>query len=319
VSGSWKQIRFDVDGPTAVITMSRPERLNAFTPIMRREMGEALDLANADDAIRAVIVTGEGRAFCAGADLGGNGGDMPAFTYTGADQVDDVSAPEKFDGIIRDGGGILTLQIASSRKPIIAAVNGPAVGVGATMTLPMDIRIASDRARFGFVFARRGIVPEAASTWFLPRIVGISQALEWSLTGSLVDAEAARRARLVSHVVPHDRLMDVAKEIALEIAENTSAVAVAATRQMLWSELGQNSPWHAHLTETTVIQELKLGPDAAEGRASFLDKRAPHFSASPQTEYPTTAPRWPRRPGTMAEVLGSQSGGDDDESQDPVH
>jgi enoyl-CoA hydratase/carnithine racemase len=261
VSPDFSQILLDVEDQVATITLNRSDRLNAFTPIMRRELVEALDMTDADDSIRVVIVTGAGRGFCAGADLGD--ATAPPFTYAGTDQQDGLSVPEEIGGIPRDGGGILALRLAASRKPVIGAINGPAVGVGATMTLPMDVRIASDQARFGFVFARRGIVPEAASSWFLPRVVGISQAAEWALTGRILDASEALAGRLVSRVVPGADLLSVARGIAAEIADHTSAVSVAATRRMLWSSLSESSPWRAHMTETLVIREMKRGGDPA--------------------------------------------------------
>ena len=193
------------------------------------------------------------------------------------------------------------LRFAASRKPLIAAVNGAAVGVGAGMILPADIRIASADARFGFVYARRGIVPESAASWFLPRVVGISQASEWVLTGRLFDASEALAGRLVSRVVPPGDLLGVATSIATEIAENTSATAVAAARQLLWSQLSELSPWHAHMAETLVIRELKAGGDPAEGGAAFLEKRRAEFRMSPSGDYPNSAPHWPEMPADLPE------------------
>jgi enoyl-CoA hydratase/carnithine racemase len=270
----------------AVVELTRPERLNAFTPAMGRELVAVLDRTDEDDEIRVVVVTGAGRAFCAGADLSAG---PPTAAVPRSDD-------ELIGGRPRDGGGVVALRIARSLKPVIAAVNGPAVGVGVTMTLPMDIRIASETARFAFPFARRGIVPEATSSWFLPRVVGMSQALEWSLTGRIFDAAEALRGGLVSRVVAPDDLMPVARELAREIVESTSAVSVAATRRMLWSMLSEPSPWTAHRIETHVIAEMKLTGDPAEGAASFLEKRAPRFPTPVSDGLPASAPDWPKRP-----------------------
>jgi enoyl-CoA hydratase/carnithine racemase len=273
-----------IDGSLATITLNRPDKLNAFTATMKRELVAAFDQTDADDSVRVVIVTGAGRGFCAGADLS-----------SGSIQAD----PDELDliaGAPRDGGGVVSLRIASSLKPTIAAINGAAVGVGVTMTLPMDIRIAAESARFALPFARRGIVPEATSSWFLPRVVGISQAMEWAMTGRLFGAQEALAGRLVSRVVPDDELLTTARAIADEIAMNTSAVSVAATRRMLWSMLSESSPWTAHRVETHVIRELKEGADPAEGAASFLEKRAPQFSMRVSEDLPPTTPSWPDRP-----------------------
>jgi enoyl-CoA hydratase/carnithine racemase len=220
-----REIRYDVADGTATITLHRPERLNAFTRTMARELVTALDLTDADDGVRVVLLTGAGRGFCAGADLASG-----AATFADRDRPEAGGRAEAggtIGGVPRDVGGIVSLRIAVSRKPVIVAINGPAVGVGATMTLPADIRVAADTAKFGFVFARRGLVPEAASSWFLPRIVGISQAMEWVATGRVFDAAEALAGRLVSRVVPGDELMPVARALAAEIAAHTSAVSVA--------------------------------------------------------------------------------------------
>ena len=231
----FSQIRYESADHVATITLHRPDRLNAFTTTMARELVAAFDAADADDDVRVVLMTGAGRAFCAGADLG-----RGASTF---DATDPVRAAERagfetIGGVPRDGGGTVSLRIAASRKPVIVAVNGPAVGVGATMTLPADVRIAGQSARFGFVFARRGLVPEAASSWFLPRVVGISQAMEWVATGRVFDAAEALGGRLVSRVLPDNELLPAARALAAEIAENTSAVSVALARQLMWSMLG---------------------------------------------------------------------------------
>ncbi|SHN46665.1 Enoyl-CoA hydratase/carnithine racemase [Cryptosporangium aurantiacum] len=280
-------IALDVADGIATITLDRPDRLNAFTPGMAVELVAAFDTTDADDAVRAVIVTGRGRAFCAGADLGGG---STTFVPSQARTV------ETIDGVPRDLGGVAALRIAASRKPVIAAVNGPAVGVGATMTLPMDVRLAAESARFGFVFARRGLVPEAASSWFLPRVVGISQAMEWVATGRVFPAAEALTGRLVSRVVPDADLLTTARALATEIAENTSAVAVAAARHMMWSMLGAANPWEAHRLDSRVIAALGAGPDVAEGVASFLEKRPPRFTASAGDAVPDLVAEWPPRP-----------------------
>ena len=286
------QLRYAVADGVATITLHRPERLNAFTPVMAAELAGAAAAADADDDVRVVLVTGAGRAFCAGADLGGGEG-----TFRDRGGRPDPVPRGTVDGVPRDWGGIASLPFARLRKPVIAAVNGPAVGIGATMTLPMDVRIAAASARFGFVFARRGIVPEAASSWFLPRVVGISQAMEWVATGRVFDAAEALRGRLVSRVVPDDELLPTALGLAREIADNTSGVAVGAARQLLWSMLGAPSPWDAHRAESRALVELGAGADAAEGVASFLERRPARFPAR-LGDGPEVAgvPRWPAPP-----------------------
>jgi enoyl-CoA hydratase/carnithine racemase len=287
---AFREIRYDVADGTATITLHRPDRLNAFTRTMARELVAAFDLADADDAVRVVLLTGAGRAFCAGADLAGGSG-----TFAGRADAD---ADGTIAGVPRDGGGIVSLRVAASTKPVIVAVNGPAVGVGVTMTLPADIRIAADTAKFGFVFARRGLVPEAASSWFLPRIVGISQAMEWVATGRVFDAAEALAGRLVSRVVPGAELMPVARALAGEVAANTSAVSVTLSRRLLWSMLGAPTPWDAHRLDSRAISVLGRGPDVAEGVESFLEKRPPRFSA-PVTDYLDVVPEWPAPPGDL--------------------
>lgn len=289
------QISLTADAGVLELRLDRPERLNAFTPVMRQEIVRALDEAEADDTVRVVIVTGEGRGFCAGADLGGGETAKP-FGYNGPGMRNASSDAEEIAGLPRDGGGVVALRLASFTKPVIAAINGAAIGVGATMTLPMDIRIASSHARFGFVFARRGIAPEAVSSWFLPRVVGISQASEWALTGRLFDADEALHGGLVSRVVAPDELLPAAHRIAQEIVANTSAVSVAATRRMLWSNLAGNDLWETHAQETQLIAALKVGPDAREGVAAFLEKRPAVFTGRLADDLPDVLPSWPRRP-----------------------
>ena len=285
------QVRYEVTDGVGTLTLDRPDRLNAFTGQMAHELGRVCAAVDADDAVRVLVVTGAGRAFCAGADLGEG-----AATFDRHDRPEQV---QTIDGVPRDWGGVASLPFAALRTPVIAAVNGPAVGIGATLTLPMDVRIAAGSARFGFVFTRRGIVQEAASSWFLPRVVGISQAMEWVATGRVFDAAEALRGRLVSRVVPDDELLPTAYALAREIADNTSgvAVAVAAARQLLWSMLGASSPWDAHRAESAALAALGAGEDAAEGVRSFLDKRRPVFRA-PVTEVPGV-PAWPGRPDDL--------------------
>ncbi len=286
----YTEIEYTTGGGVATITLDRPERLNAFTHVMRGELIDAFDRADADDEVRAVVVTGRGRAFCAGADLA-RGGE----TFDPHGRARDMSGGEDAfeDGTPRDGGGTVALRIARSLKPVIGAINGPAVGVGVTMTLPMDVRLAADDARFGFVFVRRGIVTEAASSWFLPRIVGISQAMEWAATGRVFDADEALRGRLVSRLYPGERLLDAAYELAGEIAANTSAVSVAAVRRLMWSGLGAASPWDAHRADSALMRTLGAAPDAAEGVTSFLEKRTAEFPMKISSDLPPEVPDWP--------------------------
>ena len=279
------QIRYEVDGPVATIVLDRPGKLNAYTRDMMREICAALDASDADDAVRAVILTGAGeRAFCAGADLTPDSGAGP---FSSDEEVEDLS-----DERVRDGGGRLTLRMFNSKKPLIVACNGVAVGVGATMQLAADIRLASDNARYGFVFARRGIVPEAASSWFLPRLVGMQTALEWCYTGRIFGAEEARAAGLVRSVHPRGELLGEARKLALEIAENTSAVSVAMTRAMMWRLSSLDHPMKAHRIDSRSIYRLSRGADAKEGIASFLEKRPPDFTGKVSTDMPDFYPWW---------------------------
>jgi len=277
------QIRYDVADHIATITLNRPEQLNAFTNTMMREVIAAFDETDRDDDVRVVIVTGAGRGFCAGADLSG-GGD----TFKGGGSDEKTSVP----GVPRDGGGLVTLRIFESTKPVIGAINGPAVGVGVTMTLPMDIRLASETSKFGFVFARRGIVPEACSSWFLPRLVGISQAAEWCYTGRVMTAAEAKEGRLLRSVHAPDELLPAARAIAAEIAENTSPVSVALTRQMLWRMLGAEHPMEAHRVDSRGIAERGRSADSREGVLSFLEKRPPEFPVKVSDGLPSIFPDW---------------------------
>ena len=280
---AYEQILHEVVDGVLTITLHRPEKLNAFTPTMMRELIDAFDRADADDAVRAVIVTGAGRAFCAGADLSGGGG---TFDNTARDTLETH----------RDGGGLVALRIFESKKPIIAAINGPAVGVGITMTLPMDVRLASTAARMGFVFARRGIVPEACSSWFLPRVVGISRAAEWVYTGRVFSAEEALAGGLVSRIVPPADLLATARGLAREIADNTSAVSVALSRQLLWRMLGADHPMEAHQVDSRAIYWMGSSADAREGVAAFLEKRPARFTLRPSADLPGFYPWWTPRP-----------------------
>lgn len=283
----YKQILYRVEERILTITLHRPDKLNAFTERMMHELIDAFDRADADDEVRAVIVTGAGRAFCAGADLS-TGGDT--FDYAG-----DPQKPQPIEAH-RDGGGRAVLRIYESKKPVIAAINGPAVGVGITMTLPMDIRIASSTARMGFVFARRGIVPEACSSWFLPRLVGISRAAEWVYTGRVFPAEEALAGGLVSRVVAPEALLDTARALAREIADNTSAMSVTLARQLLWRMLGADHPMEAHKVDSRCIYFMGQSADAREGVSAFLEKRPARFTMSPSGDLPDFYPWWPERP-----------------------
>ena len=286
---SYTQISLEVSEGIATLTLNRPEKMNAFTNTMMNEIIDAMDQTDADDSVRAVIFTGAGeRAFCAGADLTPDDGRA---VFSDSNPVDDLSDPR-----VRDGGGKLTLRLFQSKKPLISACNGAAVGVGATMQLPMDIRLASDTARFGFVFARRGIVPEACSSWFLPKIVGVNQALEWCMTGRIFDAQEALRGGLVRSVHPQAELMDAARGIAREIADNTSAVSVAMTRAMLWRLPSGDHPMEAHKIDSRAIYRLSKGLDATEGVQSFLEKRAPVFPAKVSADMPDFYPWWGGEP-----------------------
>jgi enoyl-CoA hydratase/carnithine racemase len=287
----YSEIDYLVADRVATITLSRPDQLNAFTQVMRDELIDAFDRADSDDEVRAVVVTGRGRAFCAGADLS-RGGD----TFNAKRRYQSGAPPQTIDGVPRDGGGRVSLRIAASLKPVIAAINGPAVGVGITMTLPMDIRLAADTAKFGFVFARRGLAMEAASSWFLPRVVGISQALEWVATGRVFDAAEALRGGLVARTYPAGELLAGAYALAREIADNTSAVAVATSRQLMWRMLGADSPWDAHRLDSRAIYLLGQAPDVAEGVTAFLEKRQARFPMRVSTDLPDLGPRWPEPP-----------------------
>jgi enoyl-CoA hydratase/carnithine racemase len=279
----FEQIHYAVADGVLTITLNRPERLNAFTETMMNELIAAFDASDADDDVRAVIVTGEGRGFCAGADLA-KGGE----TFDWRERAASGDVP-------RDGGGRVVLRIYDSLKPVIAAINGPAVGVGITMTLPMDIRLAAEGAKIGFVFARRGIVPEAASSWFLPRLVGISQAMEWVATGRVFDAEEAQRGGLVRSVHAPDELLPAAHQLAREIADNSAPVSVALARKLMWRGLGAPHPMAAHRADSRAMFSRGQSADAVEGVTSFLEKRPASYPDKVSDGLPDLAleePQW---------------------------
>ena len=283
----FETLLYSLEDGIATVTLNRPEKMNAFTAKMRDDLVTAFDHTDADDAVRVVIVTGAGRAFCAGADLSSGG---KTFDYASRGE----SARDKFKvgEVYRDGGGIVTLRIFNSLKPVIGAINGAAVGIGMTMQLPMDIRMASTEARFGFVFARRGITPEAASTWFLSRLVGMQTALEWCFTGRLFNAQEAKDRGLVRSLHAPDELLRAARTLAREIADNTAPVSVALTRQMLWRMAGQDHPMKAHRIDSRAIQSRGQSADAREGVSSFLEKRPAFYANKVSTDMPGFFPWW---------------------------
>jgi enoyl-CoA hydratase/carnithine racemase len=281
---SYSTILYEVEDSILTITLNRPEALNAFNNEMLFELIDACDKADADDNVKAIIITGAGRGFCAGADLSGGGN---AFDYD--------SREDKENGLSRDGGGRLTLRLYELNKPIIAAINGPAVGVGVTMTLPMDIRLASTNAKFGFVFARRGIVPEACSSYFLPRVVGISKALEWCYSGKVFPASEAMEGGLLRSLHEPEDLLVEARKIAAEIADNTSAVSITLVRHMMWKMLGADHPMEAHKIDSRGIYHRGKSPDSKEGVVSFLEKRPADFPGKVSTDMPEFFPWWEAR------------------------
>jgi enoyl-CoA hydratase/carnithine racemase len=295
---NYETIEYQVKAQIATITLNRPAQLNAYSVSMQRELVNAFDVIDADDNVRAVIVTGAGKAFCAGLELSKGAaafdphtmeqdtpGQEPRFNPDGTPNYDAESN--------RDIGGLLTMRIFKCLKPVIAAVNGPAVGVGATMQLPMDIRLASESARFGFVFSKRGVVPEAMSSWFLPRIVSPSLALEWCFTGRLISAAEALQGGLVRSVHPPHELLAAAEALAHEIADHTAPVSVALTRQMMWRGLTEAHPLGAHRTESRLLIDRGMSRDTREGVASFLEKRAPQYPDQITTNMPASYPWWP--------------------------
>jgi enoyl-CoA hydratase/carnithine racemase len=288
---TFETLLYAVEDGVATITLNRPDKMNAFTTRMRDDLIAAFDATDADDAVRAVIVTGAGRAFCAGADLSSGSN-----TFDYAERRDEARESVRVGDTYRDGGGMVTLRIFRSLKPVIGAINGAAVGVGVTMQLPMDIRLASSAARFGFVFSRRGITPEAASTWFLPRVVGIQTALEWCFTGRVFDAQEALRERLVRSVHAPDELLPAARALAREIADHSAPVSVALARQMLWRMAGADDPMRAHRIDSRAIQSRGRSADVREGVGAFLEKRPPSFPDRVSTDLPDFFPWWDELP-----------------------
>ena len=284
---NFETIRLEVEDGIATLTLNRPEKLNAFNTLMMQEMIAAFDRTDADDSVRVVIVTGAGRAFCAGADLSAGAATFDYSTRGGEDKE-----ARTLDGVQRDGGGLLTLRIYDSLKPVIAAVNGPAVGVGVTMQLAMDIRMASTEARYGFVFSRRGINPEACSSWFLPRLVGIQTALEWCYSGRVFPAQEAHEKGLVRSLHAPEDLLPAARALAREIADNTAPVSIALTRQLIWRMAGASHPMEAHMADSRGIQARGAMPDAKEGVTSFLEKRLPRYPDRVSTDLPNIWEHW---------------------------
>lgn len=278
---NYEAIIYEVEDNILTITLNRPERLNAFNRQMATEILDALDRADADDGVKAIIFTGAGRGYCAGADLSGGGG---TFNHDADGR-----------GLHPDGGGVLTLRLFDCNKPIIAACNGPAVGVGATMQCAMDIRMASENARYGFVFVKRGIVPEACSSWFLPRCVGISTALEWTYSGRIFDAGEALEKKFVRSVHKPDDLLPAARDLAHEFAEQTSSVSVAMIRHMMWKMLGADHPMEAHKIDSRGIYYTGKSADAAEGVQAFLEKRPASFPGKVSADMPEFFPWWDKR------------------------
>ena len=277
-------VRTEVRENSLIIFLSREERMNAFTLTMQQEIVKVLDDAEENDDIKAIIFTGDGKAYCAGADLS-----------SGGDTFDNRKGRERTNDVVRDSGGLLTLRLFKCKKPLIAAVNGAAVGIGATMLLPMDTRICSDQARFGFVFAKRGIVPEAASSWFLPRLIGINKALELCYTGKVISAEEAKEIRLVSEILNQDKLIERALEIAKEFTAESSQISIALTRQMMWRMLGADDPMEAHKIDSRAVFELGQSGEAIEGVNSFLEKRPPTFPGKVSKDMPSFFPWWDER------------------------
>lgn len=284
----FEQILTELADGILTITLNRPERLNAWTATMGRELIEAFDRADADDEVRAIVMTGAGRGYCAGADLAAG---SETFDY-GKREAEGSLLSAAVGGVPRDNGGQFTLRIFDCKKPVIGAINGPAVGVGATMTLPMDVRLAADDARMGFVFARRGIVPEACSSWFLPRVVGISRAMEWVATGRVFSAQEGLDAGLLRSLHSSEELLPAARALAKEIAENTAPVSVALARQMMWRMLGAEHPMVAHRADSRAMLARGQSADAAEGITSFLEKRPAHFPDRVSEGLPEIMPWW---------------------------
>lgn len=292
---AYETILYSVEDQILTITLNRPEKLNAYNATMQAELIDAFDRADADDDVRAVIVTGAGRGFCAGADLSSGGDTFDRDAKRGPVKRHADGSVDYSDPMVRDGGGQVTLRIFKCLKPVIAAVNGPAVGIGATMQLAMDIRIASENARFGFVFSQRGIVPEACSSWFLPRLVGISQALEWCYSGRVFPAQEALAGRLVSRVVAPDDLLPAARTLARTFIAKTAPVSVALIRQMMWRMMGADDPMEAHKIDSRGIYARGRSDDVKEGVVSFLEKRPADFKNKVSADMPDYFPWWDER------------------------
>jgi enoyl-CoA hydratase/carnithine racemase len=284
---AFNTIELTVEGPVATITLNRPQAMNAFTHEMRDDVCAALDETDANDAVRAVIFTGAGRAFCAGADLS-----LGAETFNAVSQAKADGALDDSDPRWRDSGGVMNLRIWESVKPVIAAINGPAVGIGATMILPMDVRIGVKGAKMAYPFSRRGIAWDGAASWFLPRVVGVSTAMDWALSGRTFLTEEAHEAGLLKAVYERDELLPAAQAYAHELAETTAPVSVAMMRQMAWRMLGPVTPMDAHRIESKAILHAGMSPDAAEGVMSFLEKRKPDFPLKPSSDMPPWYPFW---------------------------
>ncbi|WP_374656959.1 crotonase/enoyl-CoA hydratase family protein [Phenylobacterium sp.] len=284
---NFETLAYDLTDGVATITLNRPDKLNAFNTQMMKDLIAAFDVTDADDAVKAVIVTGAGRGFCAGADLSSGG---ETFNYDARGGED--KAARQQDGVHRDGGGLVSLRIYDSLKPVIGAINGPAVGVGVTMQLPMDIRLASTEARFGLVFARRGLNPEAASSWFLPRLVGVQTALEWCYTGRVFPAQEAFEKGLVRSLHAPDELLPAARALAREIVDNTAPVSIALTRQLIWRMAGASHPMEAHRADSRGIQQRGKMADAREGVTSFLEKRPAAFPDKVSSDLPNIWDHW---------------------------
>ncbi|MCX7322652.1 MAG: crotonase/enoyl-CoA hydratase family protein [Hyphomicrobiales bacterium] len=292
---AYETILYSVEDQILTITLNRPEKLNAYNATMQAELIDAFDKADADDDVRAIIITGAGRGFCAGADLSSGADTFDRDARRGPVRRNADGKVDYSDEMVRDGGGQVTLRMFKCLKPVIGAINGPAVGIGATMQLAMDIRIASENARFGFVFSQRGIVPEAASSWFLPRIVGISQALEWCYSGRVFPAQEALAGRLVSRVVPHDELLPTAREMARTFIDKTAPVSVALIRQMMWRLTAMDDPMEAHKIDSRGIYARGRSEDVKEGVVAFLEKRPAAFKNKVSTDMPDYFPWWDER------------------------
>jgi enoyl-CoA hydratase/carnithine racemase len=289
---SFTTISYEVEDSIATLTLDRPDKLNAVDPAMERELLEVFDLIDADDAVRAVVVTGRGRAFCAGADLSSAGAGFDVVRRAQERGTEDVGPGD----VPRDGGGMVNLRIFRCLKPVIAAINGAGVGFGATLPLPMDVRLAAEGAKFGFVFSRRGMCLDGAASWFLPRIVGMSRALEWAMSGRIFGADEALAAGLIRSIHPPDELLPAAYALARELTEHSAPVSVALNRQLLWQMGVASHPMEAHRMESIYILHRAPSADAAEGAASFLEKRPAEFPLKVSADLPPAFP-WQAEPG----------------------